>query len=1069
MFATPEAVVSNDMRALVHAMLSDIRAQPPSTLLQAKILVPDQALRVWLCHEAASYGISLLRLEVQLLDEWLEEPLHSQQVVTKASLFPLLLSFLKYLHCNAVPSDQAIDTSENRLRTAHRLCLPFALRVFLDERAWFHNHAEAEPLWEQFVAWSPLAIPSLLPPEEVPSVVPLYAFGFSSLHPFLLRKLKHIRSFRGLYLLSPCMLFWGDQSSDDEARFLLKSADACGASRASTEQLEQFLVDRHQLLANSGLVGREFLRVLENSSLQTRSCYVFPQPLLHPPYTDVLLPDVCISSSQSACTLMDYLKADLLLLVGKRDDPHALPHDDSLQIHGAPTVLREVEALRDRIATLGLLQPGSVVVLATDLERYVSAIDHVFGDSLPVQIWGREPLSSATSAVRMFVSLLLSKGSKHEWVQWLRHPLCQRALALTPKEAQDVIDWISKRPIQWGLSRAHRERYLVSRGIVSTPHERDSTFASERERLLDALVQISGHDTVDGEASLLGPLGRFFDLLAKIEGWTTLPIDPHSAVPMAEASGLFMNMLQFLLGDEPRGFEEEALLSAATECSALASVTGSPAVPWIETIHLFFQLVARYHRKTDRAMPCPIIVGEFGSFQPFPAALVAILGAHEGSLPKKSDDRLFDRLDRIVPGVPQSNTFLDRYSFLEALLSAQNLFIGYQSFAFETRERLSPSPIVTDLVSHLDANYRIDGSLPSISLVTEHPLYRPRRAAHGQKTAAPQYKTLARDNHTINILQLVRAARSPLDLFYAEQLALRRQKRYEESLFVPPWTIAARVEAELVLIPESSDPSDASKPRASIDRRLGQYSNIDQSAIVERLELSRSRGDRNFRELALGCPAKGAETKSVRCTLSSKVHKRLQQLLPCSPCRFDVHMLPTVVAPHMTENAIFIPSLSGSHQVVGTWNGLINQGMIIVSEQWEKELFSRWPECALRSYLASLGMPIERQAIIVQKDAVVPLPEVDAMNDWIDFAHCAATNPFPYTFDIVKLLMDQPKPEVLFTALCKKAQEEKEPGIWSVFAHTMTLEQCAERLPLFERYAVRLWSSLFSLLEGYEL
>jgi HlyD family secretion protein len=60
-------------------------------------------------------------------------------------------------------------------------------------------------------------------------------------------------------------------------------------------------------------------------------------------------------------------------------------------------------------------------------------------------------------------------------------------------------------------------------------------------------------------------------------------------------------------------------------------------------------------------------------------------------------------------------------------------------------------------------------------------------------------------------------------------------------------------DAAVVQIPESSDPSDASKPRASIDRKLGQYSNIGQSAIVERLELSRSRGDQNFREFALGC------------------------------------------------------------------------------------------------------------------------------------------------------------------------------------------------------------------------
>ena len=50
---------------------------------------------------------------------------------------------------------------------------------------------------------------------------------------------------------------------------------------------------------------------------------------------------------------------------------------------------------------------------------------------------------------------------------------------------------------------------------------------------------------------------------------------------------------------------------------------------------------------------------------------------------------------------------------------------------------------------------------------------------------------------------------------------------------------------------ENFDHPDASKPRDSIDRKLGQYSNISQFAIVESRELSRSRGDQNFQNRAL--------------------------------------------------------------------------------------------------------------------------------------------------------------------------------------------------------------------------
>ena len=153
--------------------------------------------------------------------------------------------------------------------------------------------------------------------------------------------------------------------------------------------------------------------------------------------------------------------------------------------------------------------------------------------------------------------------------------------------------------------------------------------------------------------------------------------------------------------------------------------------------------------------------------------------------------------------------------------------------------------------------------------------------------------------------------------------------------------------------------------------------------------------------------------------------------------------------------------------MVGTWPGLINEGMVLVSDQWKKELFARWPECALRSYLSSThGIPLEHQAILIDECRIVPLPAQNDLSAWVEFANLARTTPFPYTFDIVQLLLTRPDPKELFLAICEHAEAEKESGPWSAYVHTFTEEECSRSQPLFEKYATLLWSSFFSLLEA---
>ena len=985
-----EAIFSNSLEQLFISLLDDVLATPTQPLLRARVIVPDYSLRAWLCHKLAQTDLSLLRVEVLPITEALE----STSQLTRATLLPFLVSFL----------ESHISSPVERYRLAKRILLPFALKAFLGDGRALSTHPEGEALWKQFEAWSPVSIPSSTPATASLSGTPLFLFGFTSIHPQLVHHLISLPSLSRLYLLSPCMLFWGDQSSDHEAKRLLAQKNT---SRPSTEQLEAFLDDRHKLLANSGQVGREFLIAIEDSPLQTRSQYLFPSTLLHPPYNEFLLPETIVEQTQEAPSILDHLKADLLTLVSKRAEPYEIPHDRSIEIHAAPTILREVEALYERLGAMKHLPPASVLVLTTDLRRYSAAIEQVFGKDVPYQVWGETNPSGAIAAYRMLVSLLQSRGALSEWIQLLRHPIFQRAIEISEDDVEAVIDWLNSRPIQWGLSHEHKKRYLEHRAIPSI-NQHHASFADEREYLLNTLLSASAETTPS--VSLLPAIGSFLHFLQRIESWWPLPLDPTAFVTVADISALLNTVTSLFVDENSGGFEEEALTSATTAFSRMAQQTPSSQLPVAEALRLFDRMVTGLMHTKAMYLRSPVIVAEFGAFDPFPTQLIAILGANADTLPKYNEERLFDRLDRLVATLPASNTFVDRYTFIESIASAKNLFIGYQSYAFELKETLRPSPIVDDLVTHLDEHYRIDGALPSKAIHFSHPLARPLRPASPLQSPKPIHAEKPRSPQVVDLKQIERAARSPLNLYFAEQLALSPLRQKAESVFASPWEVQDLVTST-----------------------LGKTaSETPQNPLVERAE--------------------------------KRTKRALSELSISSLTRYDLHLLPTITKPYTSSETIFSPTISGSQEIFGSWHGLILEGIVLLSENWKRELFKKWPECSVRAYCSqTLSLPFQQQAIIVAERKLLLLPETPTLQEWGEFAALARSKAFPFTFEIVKQLLSHTTPEELLQAI---EEEAKKDSVWQAYLHTMSIEQCTHDLPTLERYASLLWSPLFTAMEA---
>ena len=138
--------------------------------------------------------------------------------------------------------------------------------------------------------------------------------------------------------------------------------------------------------------------------------------------------------------------------------------------------------------------------------------------------------------------------------------------------------------------------------------------------------------------------------------------------------------------------------------------------------------------------------------------------------------------------------------------------------------------------------------------------------------------------------------------------------------------------------------------------------------------------------------------------------------------------------------------------------------MILFTDDWEKELFNRWPECSVRAFLSfEHNIPLQQQAILVKEGRLLPLPKSNTIHGWAEFSALAATMPFPFTFDIIKLLLAKSSPTDILQAIHAEAEDKKDP--WPAFASTITASACSLYLPQWEQYASLLWSDFFSLLE----
>lgn len=509
-----------------------------------------------------------------------------------------------------------------------------------------------------------------------------------------------------LFLLNPCQEYWGEIRGPREIVRRAGEADPA-ALRLETG---------NDLLASLGSQGRDLIDRLQD--VEAAEEFRFEEP-------------------GEGC-LLHAVQADILHLRNRgegEEAPTPLRLDDrSIQVHACHGPAREVEVLHDQLLALLTTEPGltpaDILVIASDLDRYASLVEAVFGTAeaarrIPYQVAGRAP-RRALPLVRAFFDLLAlpeGRADPNAVLALLEVEAVRRRAGLDPADLETIRDWIRDAGIRWGIDAADRE----ARGLPALP---DHTWRVGLDRLLLGVALPGGDrcfagllpcgDAEGEEAAVLGRLAAFAETLftaaADLRTARSVPawadrlrrlvadvFDPAEDEE-AEHARLLAAIARMAEHAEQAGFGEEVPLSVVRAClEGVLEADGGRAPLGAGTVTVCGLVPARA----------------------IPFAVVCLLGMDDGTFPRTQRPAGFDLMREAPRPGDRSRRQDDRALFLEALLAARKVFyVSYVGQHIRENTPLPPSAPVSELLDYLDRGFRHPeaGRAARDAVVTRHPL-----------------------------------------------------------------------------------------------------------------------------------------------------------------------------------------------------------------------------------------------------------------------------------------------------------------------------------------------------------
>jgi exodeoxyribonuclease V gamma subunit len=536
-------------------------------------------------------------------------------------------------------------------------------------------------------------------------------FGLTALAPVHLHAFDILSRHRPLhlFLLNPSAEYWAD-IVDDRGQARRRAL----WRRTGTQDFSGLLDVGNPLLAAFGHTGQGFLDQLLETGGHDHDAFADP----------------------GEANLLACLQHDLMYLRDRRTDrpPTALaPGDPSVQIHACHTPMREVQVLHDRLLALfealPHLHPREVVVMAPDIDIYAPHVEAVF-DAAPEarfipwsmadrRITAREPVVETLLGLLDLPEMRLSAS---EVLGLLEVPAVSRRFTLDAEGLARVRIWVAEAGIRWGLDGAMR-------AALDLPAESANTWQAGLARLFLGYAMppeevffggaLSYPDVEGVEARDLGMLQTLVDRLAH---WRTVLKTPAPAEVWLQRINDLID--DFLAPDPDEAESLQTLRRAAEKLGQTAERAGLKDGLEARVIRAHLEARLATAGGARRFLLGGVTFCNMVPMRAIPFRVVCLLGLNDTDFPRRQKPPGFDLIARHPRPGDRSRRLDDRYLFLEALLSARDVFyISYLGSDVRDNSQREPSVVASELLDYIDRSWRLPGGgTPSTRLVRRHPL-----------------------------------------------------------------------------------------------------------------------------------------------------------------------------------------------------------------------------------------------------------------------------------------------------------------------------------------------------------
>lgn len=713
------------------------------------------------------------------------------------------------------------------------------------------------------------------------------------------------------FLFSPSQMYLGDFQTQRQQLYLLRQAK--GGVR---EELSHYFEQDSPLLSNWGAAGRGLFRFFEEA--ETEELFVKP----------------------SGSSALKNLQIEWLTL-----EQTEKKKDLSLQLHSAPSLLREVEVVWEIIQRLPH-EPQDIVVFAPDIQPYASAIEWVFkerGSSFDYTIIGIEAKTHSVllQGFETLITLSQFRFSRELFAKLLLNPPFLKRFSLSLEEAKLLHEWMKEAHLRCELK------------------EGSGSWEAALKRTVEALIQ--ENDSISIDFTDISLINRWIEITRKLEQTLepTWDLKPRSAPWWAD--WIETVITTFFVADEGADLLNSILAPLRNE-----RVEGLFLYPTIE--RLLLSTIKSRSGSIHRSKPQAVRFSSLNTSTMTAAKTIIVMGMQEGSFPRLDPSSSLPAFS--MPNQAEK----DRYLFLEALAQAQDSFMmTYSRCHPEDGKEMHPSSLVEELAkdrggietfhhpsSALDPSYYQPAQFHSFSSLH----YKLLSAKPSAKETRKPLPSVSLKSPIVDLRLLKKLARHPVQCFFEASLGLRFTWKETDPEFL-------------------FSPLEMHRLRAS-------SLHFDIDDLIQKLDRQGKLPTGSFRSAAL---------QSIEKDLTH-YHQSLDQMGVDPATIFTIEMSPYCQSPiNISSSHRIVPALqltlpSGDiKHLQGTLEGITENGLLFHGDDSLEDLLKVWPlYCVSQALLGQTSLFLTKKGI--SQEITIDNP-IGALERYVDYLQKNLCSPSP--------------------------------------------------------------------------